>query len=148
MRFLQILSGSVVVYVLVSCASAATDSWSGGSAPLDASVLVDSMANPVEAANAQTAAPIVATESCDKIADSGVFTSAFAEHSFPGYSAMQLAKVLAVGTLTSPGTPLPAAYTQASTTIYVRDGYVAAYCGNSNAGAPSEFSSVTFTLSP
>jgi hypothetical protein len=154
MRTLRLVVGSIVVYAIVACGSAAMGP-SLGEATQDASAprvtdaasmgaaLADALANPVPEAAAQPLAPITATENCDKQAPYGAnsgSTALYAEHAFPGFTASQLAGLQVLATPTSVAIP---GYTQQQDLAYVRDGYAAVFCGLTTT---QTVTSVTFIL--
>jgi hypothetical protein len=147
MRPLRLVAGSIVVYAIVACGSAVMGPSFGEATqdastphPIDAgqqgAALADALANPVPEASAQTLAPIVATENCDKTGQVGGTTVFYAEHAFPGKTANQLAGVQTLLT----GSDVPG-YTQSQGLASVRDGYAAVYC-SAVSSAPTM--SVTF----
>jgi hypothetical protein len=162
MRTLRLVAGSIVVYAIVACGSAAMGP-SLGEATQDASAprvvdaasmgaaLADALANPVPEAAAQSLSPIVATENCDKSWPAPGYTNVsylYAEHAFPGYTAAQLSAVRALTVYaSSTSVPVPPGYTQYQNLAFVRDGYAAIQCGSTTpSGTTLTFSSVTFIL--
>jgi hypothetical protein len=156
MHTLRLVAGSIVVYAIVACGSAAVGPSFGEVSP-DASVprvtdaasmgvaLADALVNPVPEASAQVAAPIVATEACNKTGPYGgsaTITAVYAEHAFPGFTATQLA---AVRVLITTSTDVLPGYAQQQDLAYVRDGYAAVYCWLSG-DEPDAGASVTFIL--
>lgn len=154
MRTLKLVAGSIVVYAIVACGSAATGPAFVESAmdasspnPFDAASMVaavrDAIANPVPEAAAQTVGPITATENCDKTWQFAGSTYTYAEHAFPGMTATQLATVEAIASFDSQSEVLaPPGYSQEQEPVFVRDGYAATACGTS----PTTLTSVTFIL--
>jgi hypothetical protein len=146
MRTLRLLISSLVVYILIACGSALTQT-TAGDGEVDAASMLDALANPVPDAIAGPLPPITATESCNKQAPgpSGV-TYVYAEHAFPGYTAMQLASVVTISTLTAAGQTIPG-YGQSVGGALVRDGSAAQFCGVTTATTSTiSVSSVTFIL--
>jgi hypothetical protein len=110
----------------------------------DGASILDALTDPVSEAQAQSLPPITATENCDKSTPYMTSTSTYAEHAFPGYTAQQLARVVALATYTAGSGDLASAgYTQVAATPQVRDGYVALWCGLSTGAS---IQSVTFIL--
>ena len=146
-------NGSIVVYAIVACGSAATGPSfverhldASSPRPIDASSMVgavrDALANPVHEASAQALAPIVATETCNQTAQVGGTTVFYAEHAFPGRTANQLAGVQTLVMESGAGSNI-LGYTQSQTDAFVRDGYAAVFCGAVSNGS---IASVTFVL--
>lgn len=159
MNTFKLVTGSIIVYVAVACASSlsagpgASAGEDSGSTPRDGSVsgsdsiggqIIDALIDPVSEAKAQVLPPLTATETCNKTFQyMGTTTYAYAEHAFPGFTVEQLS---AVRVLVTFGSDYPAAatipgYRQSVTTPDVRDGFVALRCGTANT-----YSSVTFIL--
>ncbi len=92
--------------------------------------------------------PEESVESCDKIYSLDPTTHyKYAEHAYPGVSAAALASVVALVTmpavtLGSGGSYNPAGFQKYSTTVWVRDGAVAAPCGVTN--SPTTGTAITF----
>jgi hypothetical protein len=125
MRLPRLLAGSVVVYAVMALASV-VPRWGDRDA------------------TAQGLPPLVATESCDKhvpIPGSNE-TMWYAEHAFPGYTAVQLAHLRGIATLAH---PVLLDYARATVKGFeVRDGYAAVICA---IRAPTAlYSEVTFVL--
>ncbi len=143
MHTARLLIGSFVVYVLVACGSAVLEN----SSPSDGGDrMLDALAHPTPDALAQSVPPITATESCSTmVPTSSAVVETYAVHSFPGFSAQQLAAVQTLGTLTNAGQAgAPSGFGQmVGFSVYVRDGSVAVYCGVASGPA---FQSVTFIL--
>jgi hypothetical protein len=168
----QLFLGSIVVYAIMAACNASSgppndapsrnSGSSGGTSPSSGFVsdgqgsgsggqsLLDALTDPVAEANAQSLPPITATEDCNKTTptnDAGGITI-YAEHSFPGYTAQQLARVLSLVTPSVPNNPLATAgYSQYVAPTYVRDGYAAAWCGYVGSQGSQVVQSVTFILS-
>jgi hypothetical protein len=135
MRFLKVFGAGVVVYVaMAACAaeskqsgpSSSSSGSSSGSAggTTSSGSLVDVLVNPVPDARA---APESATEKCDKSYQNGASTTYYAEHSYPGVSAGELAT--SVATLLEKGSAFPSGYQNIySVSGWVRDGAVAVNC--------------------
>jgi hypothetical protein len=132
MNTIRLVVGSIVVYAIVACGSAATgpsfveravDASSPN--PFDAAGMVgavrDALANPVREASAQALAPIVATETCNKTGQVGGVPVLYAEHAFPGKTATQLAGVQVLVAVDPASSNIPG-YSQSQVLAYVRDG--------------------------
>jgi hypothetical protein len=156
----KLIGGSIAVYaIMAACSGTGGPDLSGsnggrlavGTAANDSGSNATLLTNPVPAANAQPTGASSFTEACNKTSpnpDAGPFVL-YAEHAFPGYTAQQLASVVALGSGPGnfnaiPGYPLQTVGTS------VRDGYVAAACGYGVGTSLQEgqYQSVTFVLPP
>lgn len=143
--------GACVVYLAVAACSAATSGDGGhdeASAPSGARSGDVSPLDPVP--RAEAAGEETATEPCDKSAGGWIY----AEHAFPGRSAVELARVVPLAS--SPDAYFPG-YSQMVVlsaafgvpALVVRDGSVAVLCGMENSedrGAKARATRVTFVL--
>ena len=131
MRWLKILGGSMVTYVVVAvCAG------SGGgyyrSATMDASTIVDALTNPVP--DALAGPTVSAPVPCSQSYQFSGSTLYYAEQAYPGKSATDLASVVAI--IPMAGGPPGYTYTIVGSSItFVQDGYAAVICGNASYSA-------------
>lgn len=140
----SLLGGAAVYLVFAACGSGGGaarrpggDSSVGGSPP--SSAIPDAQA---QGANGT----VSATELCSKLSEPGPAQVRYAEHLFPGRTAIELTRIVAVEHIVGGSLLGPAAgYNLASSTTFVQDGKVAVFCGFTNQAQAVD--SVTFLLS-
>ncbi len=144
--FRSLASGFVLYVVMAACGASdnivasMSDGGDVGDALVDA--LGDALVNPVGDAKADPLPPDVATESCTKVLKFGGVDSYVAEHAYPGKTAAELSLVQTV----IASTALEGYTMQVSVGHYVRDGFVAQYCGAVSGGTAISSGKVTFVL--
>lgn len=154
-RTLGVFASGTIVYGVVAACSAGGGAGGGEASRdagffdalvRDADALLDALVNPTPDANAGPLPPTVNVEACTLVVPYGGSNFLYAEHAYPGKTAVELSAVRAIVTYPagSPSTASwPPGYLTYSGTPYVKDGAVAVSCGVQG-GAVAQ--SATFVL--